>query len=92
MTHAFLYFRPGDLPRLREQFRSPLFARDRERLAADLKQLYAGELPPTLFSWWCHQLRAAEVAGQYQAAFESLLVARHLLGGGALILCTKQSQ
>jgi hypothetical protein len=80
MTHAFLYFRPDDLPRLREQFRSPLFARDRERLAADLKQLYTGELPPTLFSWWCYQLRAAEVAGQYQAAFESLLVARHLLG------------
>ena len=79
MPGTFLFFRPDDLPGLRRQFGSPLFERDRERLAADLGILHGGGLAPTLFSWWCHELRAAELAGQYQASLESLLAARHLL-------------
>ncbi|HOX06597.1 MAG TPA: heparinase II/III family protein [Planctomycetota bacterium] len=79
MKNPFLYFQADDLPRLREQFRGPVFERDRARLDADLAVVRAGGLAPTLFSWWCHELRAAELAGQYQASLESLLAARHLL-------------
>jgi len=76
-----LYLTEDELVRQRDPFhQSPIFEQDRRRLASDLDVLYAGELAPSLFSWWCVNLPDAVVAGQYQASLETLLVARLLSG------------
>lgn len=76
---SYLYFNPVELTNLKKQFQSSLFQADRQWLNRDLALVEKNELPPTLFSWWCVNLPDAVLAGQYQAAQESLLTAWHLL-------------
>ena len=74
-----LFFNPEDLIALKNQFQTSLFTADRHWLKRDLEILEKQELPPTTFSWWCVNLPDAMLAGQFQAAQESLLTAWHLL-------------
>lgn len=78
-THQFIYFKSENLPQLKKQFQSNLFQSDRIQINRDIDKVKNGELPPTIFSWWCVNLHDAVRAGQFQVAQESLLASWHLL-------------